>query len=163
MRLSRVILFILICGFVGQAAIYYSILPDPMASHFNGLGRADNWMSKRGFFIFEFAILLIIIFEFTLLPFLIERMPNSLINLPNKSYWLAPERRAQTFAAFREFFEWFSAVLLTLFIIVNQLVFRANVRSENLPGTLMWVIVGIFILSVVVWLAKFVRHFKNTS
>ena len=124
------------------------------------MGRADNWMSKRGFFIFEGVILLIIIFEFTLLPLLIEKMPDSLMNLPNKSHWLAPERRAHTFAVFREFFDWFSVMLLALFIIVNQLVFRANLYSEDLPGTLMWVVLGIFLLSVIIWLVKFIRYFR---
>jgi len=163
MRLSRVILFILICTFIAQAAIYYAILPDPMASHFNGIGQPDNWMSKQGFFIFEGVILLILICEFTLVPRWIEKMPDSMMNLPNKSFWLAPERRAETFDTFRHFFEWFAVLLLTLFIAVNQLVFRANLRHENLEAVAIWSILAVFLLSVIIWLIKLIGHFRTVN
>ncbi len=153
----------MICGFLGQAAIYYSILPDPMASHFNGAGQADSWMSKQGFFALEGVILLIVICEFTFLPFLIKKMPDSLINLPNKNFWLAPERRAETFAAIGRGFEWFSIMLLALFIAVNQLVFRANIRGENLNAIAIWTVLGIFLLFTLIWMIKFIRHFRATN
>jgi uncharacterized membrane protein len=161
MRLSRIILFILFFTFIAQAAIYYSILPDPIAAHFDAFGRPDNWWSKSGFFIFDGVILLFLMVEFTLVPRWIVKRPLSMMNLPNKKYWLAPERRDETFTAIRHFFEWFAVLLLTLFTFVNQLVFRANVHHENLNGIAIWTAVIIFILAVVIWLAKFITHFRT--
>jgi uncharacterized membrane protein len=131
-----------------------------MASHFNAAGDADGWMSKNSFFIFEGGILLLILAEFTLLPYLIEKMPASLINLPNKDFWLAKERRTETFGAIRSYFEWFSILLLALFIAINQIVFRANLIQENLSPLAMWLILGAFFAFTIFWLVKFFRRFK---
>lgn len=146
--------------FLAQTVYYYSALPEKMASHFNAAGEADGWMSKNSFFIFEGGILLLILAEFTLIPYLIKILPASLINLPNKDFWLAKERRTETFAAIGEYFEWFSILLLALFIAINQLVFRANLKQENLSATAIWLILGAFFAFTIFWLVKFFRRFK---
>lgn len=160
MRLSRIILYFLISVFLAQMIYYYPVLPETMASHFNGAGEPNDWMSKRNFFLFEGVILMIIIFEFTLLPYLIGKMPLTLINMPNKQFWFAEERRSETLSIIRSYFEWFSISLLGLFIAVNQMVFRANINRENLPPTEVWLILGAFLIFVVLWLIKFVRQFR---
>lgn len=160
MRASRIIIYFLIGVFLAHCAYYYTALPGQIASHFNAAGEADGWMSKNAFFIFEGVILLIILAEFTVLPFLIKKMPDSLINLPNKDFWLALDRRSETFAAIGEYFDWFSILLLSLFITVNHIVFRANIRGENLSSTAMWLILGAFFAFTIFWLVKFFRRFK---
>ncbi len=146
--------------FLAHCAYYYPALPAKMASHFNAAGEPDGWMPKNSFFIFEFVILLVILAEFALIPYFIRVLPVSLINLPNRDYWLAEERREETFTAISIYLEWFSILLLTLFIAVNQLVFYANVRSENLSSATMWLILGAFFAFVIFWLVKFIRRFK---
>ena len=127
MRLPQIIIILLIVGFISQFLYYYPNLPEIIASHFNGTGEADSWMSKQGFIIFDAIILLIVILHFTLLPSFLKKLPDSLINLPNKEYWLATKRRAETFSTLKTFFEWFAIVLLGLFIAVNQQIGRAHV------------------------------------
>lgn len=161
MSLARAILYILIGIFLAHIVFYYPNLPENVASHFNGLGEPNGWMSKQNFVIFEGVILLIIIFEFTLLPALIKKMPNSLINLPNKDYWLAAERRETTFFTMGKYFEWLSIALLSLFIAINQLVFQANLTRQNLPGTAMWLILGAFVAFTIIWSIKFVIRFRK--
>ena len=163
MSLARAILYLLIGVFVAHIVFYYPNLPEIVASHFNGLGEPDGFMSKQNFLIFEGVILLIIIFEFTLLPFIIKKMPNSLINLPNKDYWLASERREATFSIFGNYFEWFSIALLSLFIAVNHLVFQANLTKQNLSRTTMWLVLGAFLAFTIVWLIKFIRRFRTQN
>jgi uncharacterized membrane protein len=159
MRLSKIILFFLIGLFAAQCVYYYPNLPEIMASHFDGAGRPNGWMSKQSFYIFEGFILGLIVLEFTFLPWIIGKMPNRLINMPNKDYWFAEERRVETIDVIRHFFEWFSAALLALFTAVNQLVFRANINNENLSSGV-WLILGAFLLFVIVWLIKFYRRFR---
>lgn len=160
MRTSRIIICFLVGVFLAHCAFYYSALPEKMASHFNGFGEADAWMLKTNFFIFEGVILFFILAEFTLIPYLIKISPDSLINLPNKKYWLAKERREETFSAIGEYFEWFAILLLCLFIAINQLVFRANLLKENLSPLAMWLILGAFFAFTIFWLVKFLRRFK---
>lgn len=160
MNLAKAILFLLIGIFAAQIFYYYPNLPEIVATHFDGKGQANGFMTKQNFVIFEFVFLLLIIGEFALLPYLIEKMPDSLLNLPNKAYWLAEERRAETFMKIRRYFQWFSILLLTLFIAVNQMVFRANLIRENLPSVVMWLILIVFFVFVIFWLIKFISQFR---
>lgn len=159
MRISRLSLAFLIFGFIGHILYYFPNLPEKMASHFNGLGEPDNWMSKSSFLIFEGVILLLIIAEFTLLPFAIEKFPNSMINVPNKDHWLSEENRAETFSIIREYFEWFSVGLLLLFIAVNELVFRANITRQPLSNSF-WIVMICYFIFVGIWLFKFILRFR---
>ena len=153
------VLAFLVIGFIGQIIYYYPNLPEKITSHFNGFGEPDGWMSKSSFIIFEGVILFLIIAEFTLLPLLIEKIPDSLINLPNKNYWLANDRRAETFSAIRVYFEWFSVGLLGLFIAVNEMVFRANLNQQSLSNSIWFGLIAFF-LFVGIWLVKFLLRFK---
>src|SRR5689334_19191939 len=67
-------------------------LPERVASHFKVAGTPDGWMSRSAY-LWTFAGLtggmsLFILTLFYCLRFL----PVSLINLPNRDYWLASER-----------------------------------------------------------------------
>ncbi len=162
MRLSRIILVFLISVFISQCVFYYPNLPQIMASHFNGAGAADGWMDKNNFFLVEAGILSLIVFAVLILPYLIGKMPKSLLNIPNKEYWLNDERRAATLKIIGHFFQWFGAALLALFIGINQLVFRANLTGKNLPS-LSWAIPGAFLIFVIVWVMQFFNRFKVRS
>ena len=161
MRLPRITLLILVGIFVAQMSYYYVNLPETVASHFDGTGNPNGWMSKSTFVIFEFFLLIFVVGQFLFVPRLIEKMPDLLINLPNKKYWLAAERRAEAFSIIRNYFEWFSVVLLVLFIAINQLVFRANLNHENLSDKEAWLIIAVFLAFVFVWLISLVRKFRK--
>lgn len=160
MRIARIIIYFLIGVLLAQCVYYYPSLPEKMASHFDAAGNADGWMSKSSFFIFEAVILLLIMAEFTLVPYIIKMSPRSMINLPNKDFWLAAERREETFAIIKTYFEWFSILLLMLFIAVNQIVFQANIAKQNLSPTAIWLVLGVFFALVIYWLVKFIGRFR---
>lgn len=146
----------------GQAVYYFGQLPAVMATHFDGNGVPDGWMTKGSFFTLEFALMCVICVEFLGLPWMIERMPDQWINLPNKSYWLAPERRAFAFEKLRTYFQWFSIALLAIFISVNQLVYCANVTGKNFEPAI-WPLLGAFFAFVTIWLIQFILAFRKTS
>ena len=93
-RIAWVFLAVALLVSAVQMASYFPRLPEKLATHFDAAGNANGWMSKRGFFAFQFAMLAIMGLAFCLLPQWLNRVPNALINLPHKAYWLAPERRA---------------------------------------------------------------------
>lgn len=147
--------------FVIQTAYYYLKLPAVVATHFDGSGVANNWMQKQSFLIFEGIILTILVFQFFVLPRLIEKMPDSLINLPNKKFWLAPGRRMETFAVLRGYFEWFAAGVFSLLILVNQLVYQANIDHQNLSSSIWFLIFG-FLIFAIVWVVRLIFRFRKT-
>lgn len=163
MRPSRLIAFILVALFVSHLVYFYPQLPETIASHFDGAGRADGWMTKRSFLVLEAVILGFILLEFVGVPWLIERMPNRWINLPNRDHWLSPSRRDGSLRAIRKMFEWFASAALVFLIFVNQLVFIANIHSENLNSAVfIGILIGYFAF-VAVWLIMLVVRFRRRS
>lgn len=159
MRVRHLALIVLVLLFLVQNLYYYPILPSIMASHFDGGGVANGFASKNAFFLLEFVGFVLIAAEMALLPWLTGKMPDAFINLPNKAFWLAPDQRLYAFAKFKTYFQWFGVGLLTLAICVNQLVYNANLTRESLDQGI-WVVLGLYLLFVVIWMIKFVRAFR---
>src|ERR1700680_775768 len=100
------IAFLLLCLLViGEAVYYLPMLPDRLATHFDRSGHANGWTDKATFTrnIAVVAAIIAIIFGLAMgLAGWMNRIPEGLINLPNKNYWLGAERREATFAFMRD-------------------------------------------------------------
>lgn len=160
MSKTRLFLILVAAAFVVHMLVIYPGLPPTVASHFDAQGNPNGWMGKDVFVIIEALIVIFVVGEFLLVPYFIRKMPNSMINLPNKEYWLGPEHREEMLSIMGRYFEVFGAMVLVLFVIVNQFVYLANVSKTNLTSFIWIVIVGFLIFSVV-WLVKLMREFKG--
>lgn len=156
---KRALIFVSAIFFLGQLGFYYPQLPEQVASHFNHLGEPDGWMSKINFMIFEVVLLGFIVGLFALIAFSFEKTPVGLLNLPNKDYWLAPERRAETFRVLKDTLAVMQIALLAMFISINQMVFRANIEQTNLSNA-SWLVIGAFVAFTFFWIYKLNRKFK---
>lgn len=156
---KRALILALVVLFFGQLIYYYPQLPERIASHFGASGEPDGWMSKNAFYAFEIGLFAFISGLFFCISYFIPRMPRALVNLPNKDYWLAPERRDETVRIFREKMETFQIPLLALFISINQLAIRANLNRENLSNA-SWLVLGAFLLYTIVWCFGLNKKFK---
>jgi hypothetical protein len=89
----------------------------------------------------------------------IANKPAARLNLPNKEYWLAPERRAETFAYFDGFFAWYGCVFLFVVVFAVGLAMRANFDTPpQLPtGPIVSDIAGFVLFNVVAVIAMFRR------
>jgi uncharacterized membrane protein len=148
---SRIAFAVLLGIALLQALIYYPQLPDRLASHFDAAGHPNGWSSsKSAYFALQGFILLVATVCFAALPAWLERAPTKLVNLPNKDYWLAPERRAATLARVASALTWFGCTALVLVIAVTSLVIRFNLgRVPVLPAAPIWALVGGFVLCAV--------------
>lgn len=131
-----------------QQGLYWPHWPERVATHFGPGGRADGWMSRGPAVLFQ-ALLQ------TLFPWLlvaigqwVGKLPNAVINMPNKDYWLAPERRDESLQWMAGMLSWV-AVLMSIFLgCIGHLTYRANVTGENLAlGPFLGVLV-LFLLAV---------------
>jgi len=92
-------------------------------------------MTKTQFFVTYGLVLLPALYVEFRLPLRIARMSSAQLNLPNKEYWLAPERRAETYAYFKKFFAWFGCALLLVEVLALGLAMRANFDTPpHLPA-----------------------------
>ena len=141
-----------------------SALPERVASHFGASGAADNYMTHDGYrnYMLAFAIgfPLLMVAAISRLPRL---MPN-LTNIPNRAYWLAPERRETTFAVLDSYALWLGCLLTLLLGGVHWLLLRANAANppklENGPFL---ALLAVFIAAVIWWAVMLLRHFRKTS
>ncbi len=126
-----------------QALIYYPQLPAQVASHFDAAGRPNGWSSKSAYFALQAFIVLVVTICFAALPAWLERAPARLVNLPNKDYWLAPERRAATMARVASALTWFGCAGLVFITVVAFLVIDFNLgRERALPAVPIWALLG---------------------
>lgn len=140
----------------------YPQLPDTMASHFAGKGTPNGWQPKQAFFLLTSVVIGMTTAAAFVMPFVLGSLPEGKINLPNKSYWLAPERREDTWRFFRAQMAWFGCGLLFVLLYGISQAINANlptVRHFDSQG--MWYVLGGFLLFALVWTVHFLRHFYN--
>ena len=163
MKVPHIILTILIIAFVGQFAYFYPKLPETIASHFDAAGHANGFSSSLSFFLLEGVILAFLLIVFLSTGTILRRLPASLINLPNKNFWLAPERREETFAAFDSFFVWLSVSVFALIVWVNQVALSANLVKTDPNPTLFWIAIVACLLFDTILSVLFLKRFLGTG
>ena len=159
----RVLLFAVpLAGFVAVLALYAPSLPERMASSFGADGHARDSMSARGFVTFFVVLVVAMTALFAGLAVGLSRIPDALINLPHKEYWLAPDRRAATFARVATFFAIMACAMLTMFDVLFVATVHANrVSPPRMPPWIFWPTFGAFLATVIVALVWFVLGFRK--
>jgi serine/threonine-protein kinase len=159
-RPAPIIVFVLLClGLAGTAAYYLPVLPERLATHFDAAGRANGWSDHAGF-VESVSALVVIMAAIFLGGGLIGRIPDRLINLPNKGYWLAPERRDQALAFLRDWLRWFIVLTLAMLTLIIGMALRANLAAPpELSGYATWVIAAYVVLVLAMLLTVF-RRFR---
>jgi len=137
-------------------------MPDVVASHFAADGSANGSMSRGAYVGLMLAVVVGLPTLLTVVSHFGLGAPRARINLPNRDYWLAPERRAETLSHLRAQLARFSAVLLAFLCYVHWLVVRANgIRPPRLSPP--WINAGLvgFALFAIVWTRMLLRRFRS--
>ena len=138
--------------------------PPTIATHFDLQGNANGWLETKThalvFVMLSFGLPLLMVGIFSLAQYL----PNSLINLPNRDYWLAPERRTETFAVLRWQSLWLACLALLFVMGLYLLTLEANFHNPaRLFTAATWVWLVAFLLAVAKWVTLLYRHFRKTE
>lgn len=136
-------------------------LPDPLATHFAGDGLANGWMSHQGFVAFTWVMWGVLVASFWTLGPVLRRVPASRVSLPNREYWLAPERREATIVRLQAWMERFGLATMALMAAVLELALRANLtdppRLDNGP---FWWLMGIATVGTTAFIVGMIRAFR---
>jgi len=135
-------------------------LPANVATHFGFTGEANGWMSRGAYLMFMAFFGLIFPLVAPLAALLLPRFPMSMVNLPNKEYWLAPERREGTVAFLVSQMLRLAVLELGLVIVLHQLVVDANRQQPPRMSNLVWAVLAVFLVFLVGWGWSLVRHFR---
>lgn len=163
MRYSRGVFLIVLIAALVRFGTRYDSLPPFVASHFGASGQPNAWMSKSAFFWFMLIPVVISLFLTFVTPLFLSKLPPSMVNLPHKDYWLAPERKDETVARYSARMEWFGVALLVFFTFVFELVFDANMTGTGLAnGPFIAGMIAFFAFTIG-WMIAFFRAFRRPS
>ncbi|HYL64645.1 MAG TPA: DUF1648 domain-containing protein [Candidatus Methylomirabilis sp.] len=161
-RLPRLIFGLLVLFSVVYFYRVYAQLPEVMASHFNGNGVPNGWMPKSDFFkvLLPFGLLIAIIAFVS--PKLMRIFPPSMINLPNKDYWLAPERRAETVRYMEAALAWLGCAIIALMTFAFYIAVKANLNPRGgFDSSAMMVALGAFFVFLLFFIIRITAHFSR--
>ena len=147
---------------VVQIVYYYPQLPAVLASHFDGLGAPNDWSGRGGFFALYLGIVLMLVIIFEFVPAWSEKSSKFGMKIPNRDYWLAPERIEATRAFFRRQMYLMGIAHLALSIYAIQLTILANFSQQpRLHPSIGWALT-IYFVFLSGWLLHFYLHFRKT-
>lgn len=146
----------LFVGFTGSS------MPAVVASHFGWSGAANGFMSRAMYVSLMLGVVVVVPSAVALSGWLASVLPPSMLNLPNKAFWLAPERRVATLRSFATWGASFAAVLLLFLCYVHWLVVEANASvPPRLPQGMFMAAFMVFAMAAVAWLVALYRRFGH--
>jgi len=162
MRTLPIFVFI---GLLAAAGIFIALLvadlPDVVAVHFDAAGRADGFATREASREFMLAFTLGTPMFVMLVTALLPRvLPASMVNVPNRAYWLAPERSRETLAYLSGHGTWFACLLVIFLTVVAYLLVRANLTQPPVfPTRLLIAALLMLFASIGVWALCMFRRF----
>jgi len=137
-----------------RVALVWDRLPPMMASHFGLDGKPDNWMPRASFFGLMLALCCGLPALFLFSGKWMRLIPSRLINIPNRDYWLTPERTQEGMGKLASFMSWYGLALSVFMVFVLELTIRSNLSRAPLNSLAMLLgLGGLFAVSI----AMFVR------
>lgn len=142
---------------------YWPQLPERMAIHFDAKGMPNDWMGKVPATLLSISLVTLLPMFFLSFSQVIRWLPASMINLPHREYWLAPERREESFRWMTGWMIWFTLFILIFIIAINHLTFIANRDSQPLSAVAFWGMLGSFLFSTFGFVVIMIRRFAKPT
>ena len=160
-RMGKKFFWFLVVAAVLHMTYCYPLLPDRMASHFDACGRPNGWSGKIAFFSIYAGVVLLMAGIRIMTRRSLAKTPVSLINLPNKEYWLAPERRAESMVILERYMTAFWSATFIFLICTMDLVFAANLGRSQILGEWFFVLLAAFVLFTLAWTVSLIKRFAR--
>lgn len=156
------VMVIISCG-IGLQLWYWPQLPEKMATHFDAAGNPNGWMDKLSATLLSTGLLIVLPSFFIGTAQAISRFPNSLINLPYREYWLAPERRNTSLLWMKSWMLWLSVEIAMFLLVLNHLTFVANRDAQSLSVIGFWALLGSFLFTTFAMVLLMFKRFYISS
>ncbi len=152
---------LLAAPFVAAAHIgwYYGALPERVASHFGPTGAADGWMSRLGFAVSYVGVVAGMAALFGGTGWWLRHIPTSMINLPHRELWLAPQRREETLRGLQRQMSAIGLATVGFLGVVFHLCLKANLDGTFRLGQGIVVALGLYLVLFVVWIIRFLIRY----
>jgi hypothetical protein len=137
-------------------------LPPLVGVHFGTASIATGFVPRSRYVLAAISASVLLPFVIVFPISLALRSPNVVINLPNRDYWLTPERRPQTVNFIRSQMMRFGTAMLLFICYVHWLVVEANAKSPPRLATGAFVAgIAVFACFVILWITLHYRRFRR--
>lgn len=163
-RSGSVALLLLLVALTAFVWFTSAALPEVVASHFDSSGIANGFMPRGIYIAFLLALVVGVPLLLAFLPGAVAGRGGSNLGIPNREYWLAPERRESTITFVRVHGRWFAAAVAIFLGYVHWLVVRANELRPPELSTL-GIAAGLagFFLFLAAWLFILFARFRRRA
>ncbi len=147
--------------YVFTVIIFAGELPEKVASHFDKANQPNGWMPRSTHITFMLAFGLGVPLLILGSNYLIKFASPKNLNVPNPTYWRAPENfsRATSFMFTHSF--WLAAGMWIWLTGLNYSLVAANKASPpHLNSTWLWILMVFFVLMLAAWIVQMIRFFK---
>lgn len=145
---------------LGLQLWYWPQLPDRLATQFDFQGNPVEWMNKSSATLLSILLVTLLPLFFGGISLAIWRLPTSLINLPKRDYWLAPQRREASLEWLTCWLLWYSLLLTVFLVSLNHLTFLANRHDQPLSAVGSTGLMSLFLLLTLALLGLLLRRFR---
>jgi uncharacterized membrane protein len=158
------LLLVLSAGSLAFFIYYGQWFPPQMAIHFNWAGEPDGWVDRVKFIVIGTSLC------FMVPPLLVacvgvmpRVLPASMVNLPHRDYWLAPERRELTLGRLMFFALWLGVIVQGFLFAVFIFLARANPAEGPVHLSQSHVVLAVvFLVLLAAWGLKLTRAFQRS-
>jgi uncharacterized membrane protein len=166
MRKYPIVLFgALLAAAAWRVSVLAGHLPDIVAVHFDASGNPNGFATREDCRQFMLSLTLgapaIIVFVTALVPRLI---PPAMINIPNRAYWLAPERARESLGFLSEQGVWFGCIFLAFSACVDEFLVKANSIAPPIFPTAQFLGSMVLMFAAIgVWALRMFKRFRQPS
>ena len=155
------VLMVLTCASIAFFIFFGQDFPPTMAVRFNANGEPVVWMDRVKFIVLgSFLSFMLPTFVATAVGVLPRVLPLSFLSVPNRAYWLAPERQNSALDALMWFGLWLGSLIQAFLMAVNIGLAKANaVTPPVLHGMWFTAAVALFFAALVLWVLSLRRAF----
>jgi hypothetical protein len=137
-------------------------LPENIATHFDVNNAPDGWMSRNSYIVLLISLIIAVPAMISFgISALSSRFPN-LVNVPNRDYWLAPERRDESLLFLASHGQRLGRMIIVLMTGLHYVILVANQsQPPRLPGSwFMAMLIG-FGFALTIWVVALYRRFPK--
>ena len=140
------------------------ILPERVAIHFGLGGLPDSWAPNLNSTLLMLGVHALVFVSLYFSPKLLATIPSRWISLPNRNYWLAPERRSEAVAKFSQLMWQFGTAVFLFMLLAGVLTMRANLsKPVRLEEGVLLIGLAIFLAYTAYWTIALLRAFRIPS
>ncbi len=150
--------------FVITHFVWLGDLPQRLATHFDGAGKPNGWMTRRDHgLLMLFTGLGLPLFILCLI-WLMKFLPSSLLNVPRHDYWRAPDNYPRACAIMQNWAQWLATGELIWMTLLNRQIVLANhLQPPRLPAAETWCQTAGFLIMIVASILGLIRRFRQTD